>query len=87
MRENTSTSKPFSLTLEFDGETVGTVLKPTNQEDKWVQISGKVTVKGTGPHTVSLDISSKGARGEIFAVDDFSVKAVEPPVGTTFCST
>jgi hypothetical protein len=86
MRDDSSTSKLFSLTLEFDGETVGSVLKPTNQEDKWVQISGKVTVKGPGPHTVSLDVSSKGVSGDIFAVDDFSVKAVEPPVGTKFCS-
>jgi hypothetical protein len=90
MRSKDTTDKPFSITLKFDGVVVGSVLKPTgSQEDTWVTMgttaSTRVTVKGAGPHTLSLEVRTKNLRGSIFTVDDFSVTAHSYPVGSRAC--
>jgi hypothetical protein len=85
LRSGSTPSAPLSFTLNFDDVAVAPVFSPkNNDEDKWVQITGTVTVKRGGVHTVSLDVSTKGKTGDIFAVDDFSMQATLP-TGTRIC--
>jgi hypothetical protein len=86
MRSKDTADKPFVITLKFDGVAVGSALKPTAaQEDKWVKLGTRVTVKGAGPHTLSMEVRSKNVRGDIFAVDDLSVTAYSYPNGAQAC--
>jgi hypothetical protein len=85
LRSGSTAGAPLSFTLNFDDVAVAPVFIPKNSdEDKWVSITGTVTVKRGAAHTVSLDVLTKGKTGDIFAVDDFSMQATLP-TGTRIC--
>jgi hypothetical protein len=75
----------LSFNLKFDDAVVKTFSAASGSKN-WVQMMGTVTVSDEGPHTISLDVATKGKSGDIFSVDDFSITAVSPPAGTKFCT-
>jgi hypothetical protein len=88
LRDGITATNFLSFNLKFDGAVVKSFSASNANKGNYMPMTGTVTVVGAGPHTISLDVSTKGKSGNIFAVDDFSVKAVvpQPTTGTKFCS-
>ena len=76
---------PLTVSLKFDDVVVGTLSPKSTDKNKWFTIMNMVAITQDKPHTVSLEVVTKGKSGDIFAVDDFSVQVVAPPTGTRFC--
>ena len=85
MRDGINTSNSLSFNLKFDGTSVQTFTASNVNKNGWILMTGSVIVSNAVSHTVSLEVSTKGKSGNIFAVDDFSVKAAIPAAGYRFC--
>lgn len=90
-----SNNAPYVFTLKFDGTTVGT-FTPTSQSagvsnnsgSGYLQLTNTIVVSGDGPHTLSLQIRTKGTSNKfIYDADDFSVRVVAPPADRQLCAT
>jgi hypothetical protein len=90
-----SVSAPYTFTLNFDNTLVGSYT-PTNSSAEVIDSSGSgyrqlndtITVSGNGPHTLSLQIQTKGTNSRfIYDADDFSVTVVAPPTDQQLCAT
>jgi hypothetical protein len=86
---------PYVFTLNFDSTLVGTYT-PTSQStgvsdgtgSGYRQLTNTIVVSGDGPHTLSLQIRTKGTSNKfIYDADDFSVTVVAPPAGQQLCAT
>jgi hypothetical protein len=76
---------PLTVSLKFDDVVVGTLSPKSNDKNKWFTIMNTFAVTQSQPHTISLEVVTKGKSGDIFSVDDFSITAVSPPAGSKFC--
>lgn len=86
MRDGITTSNSLSFNLKFDGTSVQTFTASNANKNGWIQMTGSIMVSNAVSHTVSLEVNTKGKSGNIFAVDDFSVKATIPAAGNRFCT-
>jgi hypothetical protein len=86
MRDAITTSNSLSFNLKFDGTSVQTLTASNANKNGWIQMTGSIIVSNAASHTVSLEVNTKGKNGNIFAVDDFSVKATIPAAGYRFCT-
>ncbi|OAL53511.1 hypothetical protein IQ07DRAFT_596549 [Pyrenochaeta sp. DS3sAY3a] len=89
-RSMSTTAAPWSLTLKFDTQVVRNASPTTS--NVWVTfgttISGKITVTGSGPHTISLEARTTGvANADIFFADGFLVEVLGGPGGQRVCNT
>ena len=85
MRDGITTSNSLSFNLKFDGANVQTFTASNANKNDWILMTGSIMVNNALSHTVSLEVNTKGKSGNIFAVDDFSVKATIPAAGYRFC--
>jgi hypothetical protein len=90
-----SDSAPYTFTLNFDGALVDTYT-PTSESAGVSNGSGSgyrlltntITVSGDGPHTLSLQVDTKGTSNTfIYDADDFSVTIVSAPANQQLCAT
>jgi hypothetical protein len=90
-----SNGAPYVFTLNFDSTLVDTYT-PTSQSagvsngsgSGYRQLTNTIIVSGDGPHTLSLQIRTKGTSNKfIYDADDFSVTVVAPPAGQQLCAT
>lgn len=86
---------PYVFTLNFAGTTVGTYSPTTKSAEVsdgsgsgYRQLTNTFVVSGDGPHTLSLQIRTKGTNNKfIYDADDFSVSVVAPPADRQLCAT
>jgi hypothetical protein len=86
---------PYTFTLMFDSIVIGTYTPKSqsfevsdNSGSGYRQLSKTIIVSGDGPHTLSLQIRTKGTKDTfIYDADDFSAKVVAPPADQQLCAT
>jgi hypothetical protein len=90
-----SNGAPYKFTLKFDSTVIGTYT-PTivsggvddNSGSGYYLLTKTIIVSGNGPHTLSLQIRTKGTQDTfIYDADDFSVRVIAPPANQQLCAT
>ncbi|KAF1850246.1 uncharacterized protein K460DRAFT_400317 [Cucurbitaria berberidis CBS 394.84] len=90
-RRASTVDKPLSLTLKFDNQVVQSYTPQTTGFTRIGTTFGsrsntRVTIVGSGPHTLSLEVRTAGVENaDIYYADDFEIKVVSGPGGLRLC--